>query len=158
MKLYPKSLNSMEALKREKIRLRYERMHTHASDLNPLGAGEGRKHKISGAAKEGMLGTVMELVGAKNNMQMAMAIGKPLFRMLRKRRAKAARREGEYFAGSGNSRAAKKPSLLKKALADVAVSYLMGKALQLSIRGFQLYFRRRKAKRIVRRLREGKKF
>ena len=158
MKLYPKTLNSLEALKREKIRLRYERMHTRASDLNPLAGSDRTKKKISGTAKEGIIGTVMELAGAKNNLQMALAIGKPLLRMIGRRRAKLADRRSEYFASMPGCRSAKKPSILRKVLADVAVSYLMGKAVQMSIRGLQLYFRQRKAKRLVHKLRTGAKW
>src|SRR5689334_20338009 len=95
MKLYRKKLDSLEALKREKIRLRYERRHTKSSDLNPL--AEVGRSKVSGAAKAGLLGTVMGLINSENYFQTAMVIGKPLLNMLRKRRNKA--RAAQYAAG-----------------------------------------------------------
>lgn len=148
MRLYPKSLNSLEALKREKIRLRYERMHTRVSDLNPLDdiGSTRRRKKVSASAKSGIMSTIMELAGAKSNLQLALALGKPLLRLFRRRRAE---HRGDYLAWQPRR---KSPSLVKKVLADIAVSYLMGKALQMSIKGFQLYFRRRKAQRLARKI------
>ena len=143
MKLYRKKLDSLEALKREKIRLRYERMHTSVSDLNPL--AEVGRSKISGAAQSGILGTLMELASSKSQMQTAMAIGKPLLNMMRKRKAKA--REIRYAAGLP-----KKGSVVKKVVTEIVVTYIIGKAVQMSVHGIQLYLRRRKAKKIVSRI------
>lgn len=141
MKLYRKKLNSLEALKREKIRLRYERRHTKPSDLNPL--AEVGRSKVSGAAKAGLLGTIMDLINSENQFQTAMVIGKPLLNMLRRRRNKA--RAFRHAAGMPG----KKNSFLKKLVKDVAVSYIIGKAVQMSVRGAQMYMRRKKAKKLL---------
>src|SRR4051812_36112538 len=124
MRLYRKKLDSLEALKREKIRLRYERKHTKATDLNPLAEVGGSK--ISGAAQAGMLGTLMKLFAAKNNLQLAMALSGPVLKAFKKRRSN----KYERWAEEGRPR---KKSFLKKLVADVAVSYIIGKAVQMTI-------------------------
>lgn len=140
MKLYRKKLNSLEALKREKIRLRYERRHTKSSDLNPL--AEVGRSKVSGAAKTGLLGTLMGLANSQNHFQTAITIGKPLLNMLRKHRNKA--HEVRYAAGMPH----KKSSFLKKMVKEIAVSYIIGKAVQMSAQGIRMYLRRRKIKKV----------
>jgi len=140
MKLYPKKLDSLEALKREKIRLRYERRQTKSSDLNPL--SELGRSKISGTAKSGLLSTVMDLASSQSQWQTAMAIGKPLLKMLRKHRSK--KREIMQAAGLPPQK-----SFASKLISDIAVNYIIGKALQMSIHGVQLYMKRRKAKKTV---------
>ncbi len=141
MKLYRKKLDSVEALKREKIRLRYERRHTKASDLNPL-AKAGRS-KVTAVAKEGLMGTVMELFSAKNNLQLALALAKPLFNTMRKRRAskRALYEEWNAVQYKGKKR---KPYFLKKLVQEIAVGYATGKAVLMTVRGIQLILRRRK--------------
>jgi len=139
MKLYRKKLGSLEELKREKIRLRYERLHTKSSDLNPL--AELGRGKVSGAAKAGILGTIMALVSAGSPLETAMAVGKPVLKMLRKRRSKA--RELRHAAGLSP-----KHSMFRKALTDIAVSYVIGKAVQMSVAGVRMYLHRRKVKKV----------
>jgi hypothetical protein len=135
MKLYRKQLGSLEELKREKIRLKYARMHTKASDLNPLTEIGGSK--VSGAAKAGVLGFAMELLSSKSNVQTALALSKPLLKILRSSRA----RKKEIRRAAGLPQ---KDSLVKRVVKDVAVNYFIGKALQMSVRAVQLYMRRRK--------------
>ena len=136
MKLYRKSLNSLEELKREKIRLRYERMHTRSSDLNPL--SELGKSKINRSTQSGIMSTIMELVSSGSPLDTAMAVGKPLLSLMRKRRNRA--REIRYAAGLPPKR-----SLVRKVLTDVAVSYIIGKAVQMSVAGIGMYLHRKKA-------------
>jgi hypothetical protein len=139
MKLYPKKIGSLEALRREKIRLRYERLNTKASDLNPIAEiGRGR---ISGAAKSGILGTVMALMTSTSQMQTVLALGEPLLKLLGKRRAKA--RERRYAAGLP-----KKKSVIKKVFTEIAVAFIIGKAVQVSIEAVRLYRRRQKEKKL----------
>ena len=139
MKLYQKKLSSLEALKREKIRLRYERRHTNVDDLNPLAEIGGTK--FSGKAKEGLFGTVMELFNSKSELQTALALSKPVFKMLRKRRAKKMALRAELGLP-------KKDSFLKKLAVEIIVGYATGKAVQMTIRGVQLLLKRRKAARL----------
>lgn len=142
MKLYRKKLDSLEALKREKIRLRYERMHTKASDLNPLAEMGGKTG--STVATTGLLGTLAGLFAAKNNMQIAMAVGKPLLKALRKRHAK---HEAAYVA-SALSYKKKKSSLLKRLVTEIAVNYAIGKVVQLSVLSINALRKRRKLAKI----------
>ena len=139
MKIYRKSLGSLEELKREKIRLRYERRHTNSADLNPL--AELGRHKVSDKAKDGLMGMAMELFSAKSNMQTAMAIGKPLLKMLRQRSAK--KQAARYAAGMP-----KKPSISRRVAVEVATGYLLGKGVQMAYRGVQMFIKRRKAARL----------
>lgn len=143
MKLYRKKLDSLEALKREKIRLKYELQHSKASDLNPL--TELGRSKISNKAKSGLLGTIMALASSQSQWQTAMALGKPLLNLLSRRRAKA--REIRYVSGLP-----RKKSFGKKIITDIAVSYIIGKAVQMSVHGIQLFLKRKKAKKLDRML------
>src|SRR5947209_5032556 len=108
MKLYSKQLNSVEELKREKIRLRYERKHTKASDLNPI-AEIGMKRKGSDSAFGNFLGMAMSLLGSGSGAETAMKAAPLVFKLLGKRKRK----------DDGKPR----KSLLKKAVTDVLVAY-----------------------------------
>ncbi len=138
MKLYAKKLDSLEALKREKIRLRYERRHSKASDLNPISEIGG--NKSSGVAKTGLLATVLALASSRSQLDTFMTVGRPLWRMISKRRAKA---EARYAAA-----VQQKPSFAKRLITDVVVSYIIGKALQVSVQGLRVYLRRKNAKKL----------
>jgi hypothetical protein len=139
MKLYRKKLDSVEALKREKIRLRYERRHTKSDDLNPL--KEIGRGKVSGSAKEGFFGTAMELFNASSNIQMAWALAKPLMRAMGKRKKK----KQALWEASGRP---KKKSFIKKVVTEVATGYVIGKAVQMTVLGLQMLIRRRKIARL----------
>ncbi len=141
MKLYKKKLDSVEALKREKIRLRYERRNTKVSDLNPL--AEMGRSKVSSTAKEGLLATVMELVGAKSNAQMAFAIAKPLVKAVRKGRSRKQALREEWSVSKP-----KKNSFLKKLVTEIAVGYVTGKAMMMAVHGVRLILKRRKAAKL----------
>ncbi len=144
MKLYRKKLSSIEELKREKIRLRYERRFTKASDLNPL--AESGRSKVSASAKEGVMGSVMEMFSAKSDWQLALALAKPALKMLRSRRkTKQALFEDWEEARKGVRKAKQKPSLLKKLVVEIAVGYAAGKALLMTVQGVRLLIRRRNA-------------
>ena len=144
MKMYRKKLNSLEELQREKIRLRYERRHLQAEDLNPL--PEWGRNKISGAATSGLLGTLIALVSSDSKMQTALALGKPIWNALRKRRPK--KRQIRYAAGLPREK-----SVAKKIITEIAVNYLIGKAVQLSVKGIRSFVKRKKkAKKLERML------
>lgn len=134
MKLYNKKLTSLEQLHHEKVLLRYRRRQTSFADLNPL--TEASRAKVTPAAQEGLLGFAMQLMGSNSKVETAMALGKPLLRMLRKTR----KRKPEYRAYDAPS----KGSSLKKALTGLVVTFVIGKAVQMSICYVAMY-RRRKA-------------
>ncbi len=134
MKLYNKKLSGLEQLHREKVLLRYRRRQTNVRDLNPL--TEVRKSKVTPAAQEGLLGFAMQMAGANSNIEMAMAVGKPLLKLLRGRgRRKAALKVVDD---------APRPSRIKKLVKGVVITFVIGKAVQMSLRYIGMY-RRRKA-------------
>lgn len=135
MKLYSKKLNSLEELRREKIRLRYERRHTDTSDLFPISEIGGSK--MSEKAKAGLFGTVIELFSARSDLQTAVALSRPILNMLRKSRAKKAALRAEMGLP-------KKKSFFKKVTMEIITTYLIGKAVQVGIHGVQLIIKRQK--------------
>lgn len=143
MKLYRKKLNSLEALKREQIRLRYERRSTRFSDLVPFSEGGSRKYKRS--ARHGVFGTVMELAAAKSDIQMITALAKPLMKRIAKKRA--IKKELREELGLPH-----KPSFLKRLLKEIAIGYLTGKAVLMAAQGIRLWLKRRRAARLKARL------
>jgi hypothetical protein len=138
MKLYSKKLNSMEELRREKIRLRYERRNTNTSDLFPVSEIGGSR--LSDKAKSGLFGTMIELFSARNDLQTAMALSRPVMNMLRKRRNKKAALRAEMGLP-------KKKSFFKRLAMEVLVNYAIGKAVQVTIHGVQLIVKRQKQKK-----------
>jgi hypothetical protein len=138
MKLYPKRLNSLEALRREKIRLRYERRHTTVSDLFPV--VEIGRSKITGEAKAGLLSTVIELLRAKGDLQMALALFKPVLRALRKRSEQKKAMQEEMGLP-------KKDSFIRKLVVEILTGYLTGKALQMAVRSIRMALKRQQKPR-----------
>jgi hypothetical protein len=135
MKLYRKKLNSLEELRREKIRLRYERRHTDTSDLFPISEIGGSK--MSEKAKAGLFGTIIELFSARNDLQTALALSRPVLNMLRKRRSKKAALRAEMGLP-------KKDSFFKKVALEFLTAYLIGKGVQVGIHAVQLIIKKRK--------------
>lgn len=135
MKLYSKKLNSLEALRREKIRLRYERRHTDASDLFPI--AELGRGKLSGKAKAGTLGTIFELINAKNDLQTALALSRPVLNMIRKRRHKKQALREEMGLP-------KKKSFMKRLAMELLIGYATGKAVLMGVQGIRMILKRRK--------------
>jgi hypothetical protein len=76
-----------------------------------------------------------------SQMQTVLALGEPLLKLLGKRRAKA--RERRYAAGLP-----KKKSVIKKVFTEIAVAFIIGKAVQVSIEAVRLYRRRQKEKKL----------
>ena len=134
MKLYNKKLSSLEQLHREKVLLRYRRRQSNIADLNPL--TELGKSKVTPAAQEGLLGTAMELLGSGSKLQMAMAIGKPLIKLLGKSR-------GKRKAALRVVDEAPRGSRVKQFAKGVLITFLIGKAVQMSIRYVGMMKRRK---------------
>jgi hypothetical protein len=134
MKLYNKKLSSLEQLHREKVLLRYRRRQTNVADLNPL--KEAGRTKVTPAAQEGLLGFAMQLMGSGSKLEMAMALGKPLLKAIRKRKS----RKRGYQAYDAEPQ----PSRVKKIVKGLVITFVIGKAVQMSLRYVAMY-RRRKA-------------
>ena len=143
MKMYRKKLSSLEELRREKIRLRYERRHLQPKDLNPFSEWGGSK--MSAAAGSGLLGTILGFATSHSKWDTALAIGKPLLKALGRRRK---RKQYVHYA----SVAPRKKSTAKRIITDIAVTYLIGKAVQLSVKGIRSFAKRKKAKKLERML------
>jgi hypothetical protein len=139
MKLYRKKLDSLEALKREQIRLRYERKGTRFSDLVPL--TEVREKRGKHKSKLGLVGSIMEIATAKSDIQMMTALAKPVLKMLGRRKS----RKKEVREALGLP---EKPSFLKRLLKEIAIGYITGKAVLMAVQGIRLWLNRRKAVRI----------
>lgn len=138
MKLYRKKLNSLEALKREQIRLRYERKGTRFSDLMPLTEVSDKKGKHKD--KQGIVGSIMELATAKGDIQMAMALAKPLLKMLGRRKSKKRALREELNLPQ-------KPSLLTRLFKEIAIGYLTGKAVLMIARCIRMWLKHRRVER-----------
>ncbi len=132
MKLYNKKLNSLEQLHRERVLLRYRRRQSQIGDLNPL--AELGRSKVTPAAQDGLMGFALELLGSGSRLEMAMAVGKPLLKLLRKRRG----RQPVY-----GQPAKPRPSRLKKVFKGILITFLVGKAVQMSVRYIGMYKRRK---------------
>jgi hypothetical protein len=135
MKLYNKKLNSLEQLQREKVLLRYRRRQSKVEDLNPL--TEMGKTKVTPAAQDGLMGFALNLMGSGSKLETAMTIGKPLLKLLKSRSRKKVQRA--YYAEE-------KPvgSKIKKIVQGIVITFVIGKAVQMSVRYLGMY-RRRKA-------------
>ena len=132
MKLYRKKLNSLEELKRECIRLTYEKKQTSESDLLPsFGSGKSSKKKknsddgTSLGAMSGIVGTAMGLLNGASPMQTALSLAGPVLKSLGKGRPKR---------------------ILGTIAKDLLVAYAMGKGVQLAVKGVKWYLKKRKAK------------
>lgn len=138
MKAYRKELNSLEDLRRERIRLKAELKHSSSGDfLNPFSKTPGKK--VTSRAKEGFWGTVGDLVSADSRLQTAIAVGKPLLKMLGKRR----KASGPNFIPARHRANSALVSIAK----EIITGYLLGKSVQLSFRGIKALIRKNKKRR-----------
>jgi len=135
MKLYRKQLNSIEELEREKIKLRYQKVHLdqirHESQMAQ-----------NGAAMPGLLGTIMDLAGNGDATNIAFQVGKMLMGGLgKKRRSKI----------QAAAHLPKQKSTGRKVVEDILWSYLLGKALRVSTNIFKDVIREKKRGRQLKR-------
>ena len=142
MKLYRKKLNSVEELKRECLRLKYEQRRGDAKDFLP---------KIESASPQnkggGLLGIALELLDAQTPMQAALSVASPLMGMIngKRKKAKAAKPD--------------EPSVVRKiagkVIKDIVVTYLTGKAVQLTAKGIRSFLKQKKKKKMAARAMSG---
>ncbi|MBS1688120.1 MAG: hypothetical protein JSS96_05310 [Bacteroidetes bacterium] len=128
MRLYPKKLNSVAELKREKRLLKLERKNTDLKDLfsadgEPSSAGE----KESGTG--GLLGMALSLMGSESLLGAAFKHAPSILGMFSKKKTKQ-----EYVPPVAEE---KGPSLLMKAVKEVGFGYLKWKAIELSFKGIK---------------------
>lgn len=148
MKLYPRKLNSVEELKREQLRLKFEKLHTKASDLMPI-KELSRGSKSAGTSNK-LLNTALGLMNSKSSMQQAMLLAGPVLSLLRGKKKSRKYRHSD----DDNDRHPKKKGFLKKAVTEIVVGYLIGKAVQVGVHAVRLLIRKRKHKKQRERIEE----
>ena len=138
MKFYRKKLNSVEELKRETIRLNYRKKQISAEELMPkipfLGGksdGEGGSNKGSG-----ILNLALGLINAKGPLQMVLAAVGPVMTMIGNRKKKV-------------TPETKKLSLPGRLVKEIAVGYLVGKGIQLALKGIGKYLKSRRQTKAI---------
>ncbi len=136
MKLYRKKLDSLEALKREQLRLRYESKKTDFGDLLPSPDLKSLGALLS--SQNGWLSIITELLSAKSEAQFISALAVPLLKAWNKNRSRK-RREKEA------SGAVPKPPFLKRAMREIVIGYVVGKAVMMGLSGIKALRKRRKA-------------
>ncbi len=75
MKLYHKQINSLEALKREKLRLKLKEKAAGSEFKAPL---SGITSAASSDKSNNLLGTVSKLLGSSSAMDIALSLGGPI--------------------------------------------------------------------------------
>jgi len=132
MKLYSKTLTSLDELEREKIRLRYERKGTKSKHLLP--DLKKVKKKITGGGKKsedstgGLLNLALGLMKGGSPLQTAISLAGPVMGLISKGSKGAPRR------------------FLGKVVKDVVIAYAIGKGVQLAFKGMKAYSKAQKAK------------
>lgn len=135
MKLYRKKLNSVEELRRECLRLNYQKQQLKTEDLVPkLGFGGGREERKSRNA--GILEMGLSLINAKGPLQIALAVAGPIMGMIGKRKKKAVTNSGPG-------------KLLGNLARELVIGYLSGKGIQLAMRGIKWYLKKRREKKAL---------
>lgn len=127
MKLYPKKLNSLEELKRECIRLNYEKKQSGLADLLP--GGGNKAHQSESSSASGIVSTAMSLISGGSAIDTVFSLIGPVTGMLKK---------------------SKKPKKILGTIAkDLLFSYVLGKGIQLTAKGLRKYLRKRKEKKLL---------
>ena len=122
MKLYPKKLNSLEELKREKQVLKYARKHSKAEGLDinipkPTRSEEKQSDFLSFAG---------DLLTSRSTGDMLMTVGLPLIKLIGRKTEK---------------------SFLKTFVGEVFGGYVKWKILQLGVKGVRRYVKMQKVKK-----------
>lgn len=136
MKLYRKQLNSLDELQREKIKLRYQRMHL---DKLHEDIEEGRKET---AGTPGLMGTLLELAMSSGGLDTAIQVGSQLMGRFRQKRRKR-KLEAQFGV-----HIPKQKSTTRKIAEDVLISYVVGKAVRMSIGLLRQNLKKKKGPRI----------
>jgi len=138
MKLYRKKLNSVEELKRECIRLNYQKKQTDAKDLMPKLSFLGGNKSERASKNSGLLEMGLSLINAKGPLQIALAVAGPLIGMIGKSKKKTIASAPKRLLGG----------LVK----DLVIGYISGKGIQLAIRGAKWYLKKRREKKAIQRV------
>ncbi|MCD6064082.1 MAG: hypothetical protein K0R82_1993 [Flavipsychrobacter sp.] len=123
MKLYPKKLNSLEELKREKQVLKYARKHSKPDGLMDIKIPSPTPKEDKQSDYLSFFG---DLLTSRNTGDMLMTFGLPLLKLVGRKTEK---------------------SLLRTVVGEVFGGYLKFKMLQLGVRGVKLFLHKQKAKK-----------
>lgn len=138
MKLYPKRLNNVAELKREKKLLKEEQKNADLHHLFSTG-GAGEDAEESEPAAGSLMGMALSLLGSESLLGAAMKHGPSLFRLFSKKKARQ-----EYAPPPTEDD--KQPSFIMKAIKEVGFGYLKWKAIELSFKGIKKLINARKHK------------
>lgn len=122
MKLYRRQLNSVEELRREKLRLEYEKLHTSREDFFPVREHGRPDHKSTSNFMDflGGLGT------SKGPFQMWLTLAKPILRAINKK--------------------AKPQKVLGNIAKEVLLGYAKWKVIEMAYRGIRSFIKRQQRK------------
>lgn len=129
MKLYPKRLNSLEELKREKHMLKYARQHTRKDGLPEIKL----PFTTHTSKPSDMISMAGDLLTSKSFADMALTIGLPMLKLVGRKTEK---------------------SLLKTVAGELIGGYVKWKILQLGMRGVKLLLKKEQSKKEEERLRK----
>ena len=140
MKLYRKKLNSVEELRRECIRLTYQKKHSDVKDLMPKMElfGKAKKKGIGGSKNSGILEMALSLINSKGTLQTVLALAGPVMSMIGKDKKTVVVNQRSRSSG-----------FLSKVVKDIVIGYAVGKGIQLAVRGFKSYARKQREKKII---------
>lgn len=122
MKLYPKKLNSLEELKREKQVLKYARKHSKPEGFMDINIPRPTKTEEK---QSDYLSFVGDLLTSRNAGDMFLTVGLPLLKLVGRKTEK---------------------SFLKTIVGEVFGGYLKWKVLQMGVRGVRLLVHMQKEK------------
>lgn len=123
MKLYRRQLHSVEELRREKLRLQYEKLHTNHKDFFPVREHGKPDHK-AGSNFVDFLGG---LATAQGPVQTWLTLARPLLRAV------------------GKKKAPKK--ILTNIAREVLLGYAKWKLVEMAYRGVRMYVKRYQRKK-----------
>jgi len=145
MKLYPKKLNSLEDLERERARVEKEARKLSAEDIFSLeslvgNVKNGMKEDVEEGA--GLVSTILQLIPGSNPIVGMVA---PLISgwMSRKNGRKTRGKEKEHNEEEQSTQ----PNIFRRIAVEVIGGYLKWKAVELSYKGVKRFVRSRRERR-----------
>ena len=123
MKLYRRQLHSVEELRREKLRLQYEKLHTDRKDFFPV-REHGKPGKNAGNNFADFLGGMATSQGP---LQTWLTLSKPILRAINKK--------------------AKPQKVLANIAKEVLLGYAKWKVIEMAYRGVRMYLRKQQRKK-----------
>jgi hypothetical protein len=131
MKLYRKQLNSVEELRRECIRLNYQKKHAGPLDLLGKNTSDNKKNKAvqESGSSSGIVSTALSLMSGGSTLQTVLSIAGPLLGKM------------------GKSGGPKK--IAGRIIRDVLIAYAAGKGLQILFRIVSRQMKKKKEQRLL---------